>query len=132
MLEVENTGPDPADVEMSLLGDGTIVDITKLRLKPGERLPRFYPNLSGASRTLEARLSLLDGTKDDLPADDHAYALLPERRRAKVLVVTDGNAYLEAALLLDEYLEVTQVPATGYAAAAAAHAWDAIVFDGVT
>ena len=42
---------------------------------------------------------------DDLPADDHAYALLPERRRARVQVVTRGNMYLEAALLLDEYLD---------------------------
>jgi hypothetical protein len=30
-----------------LLGDGQLVDLTKLRLQPGERLPRFYPNLSG-------------------------------------------------------------------------------------
>ncbi len=33
-----------------------------------------------------------------------AYALLPERRRARILMVTPGNTYLEAALLLDEYL----------------------------
>ena len=34
---------------------------------------------------------------------------LPERRRAKVLVVSEGNLYLQAALLLDEYLDVTTV-----------------------
>src|SRR5690606_28030239 len=45
--------------------------------------------------------------QDQLAADNHAYALMPERRRVKVLVVTKGNTYLEAALLLDEYLEVT-------------------------
>jgi hypothetical protein len=132
MLELTNPGAEAEDVELQLLGDGALVDITKLRLQPGERLPRFYPQLSGASRTLEAKIARLDGTHDDLSADDHAYALLPERRRAKVLVVTEGNAYLEAALLLDEYLDVTQVPASGYAAAIAAHAWDAVVFDGVT
>src|SRR5207237_4468696 len=59
MLEVTNTGPETEDVELSLLGDATLVDLTKLRLKPGERLPRFYPNLSGASRTLEAKISPL-------------------------------------------------------------------------
>ena len=132
MLELTNPGSQPEDVELQLLGDGALVDLTKLRLQPGERLPRFYPQLSGASRTLEAKITRLDGTHDDLPADDHANALLPERRRAKVLVVTDGNAYLEAALLLDEYLDVTQVPPAGYVAAVASHAWDAVVFDGVT
>ncbi len=82
MLEATNTGEGPEDVEVSLLGDGQLVDLTKLRLQPGERLPRFYPNLSGASRTLEARVAFAGGSHDDLPADDHAYALLPERRRA--------------------------------------------------
>jgi len=132
MFELTNTGARVEDVELQLLGDGALVDITKLRLQPGERLPRFYPQLSGASRTLEAKIARVDGTHDDLAADDHAFALLPERRRARVLVVTAGNAYLEAALLLDEYLDVTQVPPAGYAAAVVAHPWDAVGFDGVT
>jgi hypothetical protein len=132
MLELTNSGPAVEDVELQLLGDGALVDLTKLRLQPGERLPRFYPQLSGASRTLEAKISRVDGTHDDLAADDHAYALLPERRRAKVLVVTPGNTYLEAALLLDEYLEVTDVAPQAYAQAIARPGWDAVIFDGVT
>jgi Ca-activated chloride channel homolog len=132
MLELTNTGPDVEDIELQLLGDGALVDLTKLRLQPGERLPRFYPQLSGASRTLEAKIARVNGTRDDLPADDHAYALLPERRRAKVLVVTPGNTYLEAALLLDEYLDVTDVAPQAYAGAIAKGGWDAVLFDGVT
>jgi hypothetical protein len=132
MLELTNSSPDVEDVELQLLGDGALVDLTKLRLQPGERLPRFYPQLSGASRTLEAKIARVDGTHDDLPVDDHAYALLPEKRRAKVLVVTGGNTYLEAALLLDEYLDVTDVPPQGYAGAIAKGGWDAVLFDGVT
>jgi hypothetical protein len=132
MLELTNSGPAVEDVELQLLGDGALVDLTKLRLQPGERLPRFYPQLSGASRTLEAKISRVDGTHDDLAADDHAYALLPERRRAKILVVTPGNTYLEAALLLDEYLEVTDVAPQAYAQAIARPGWDAVIFDGVT
>ncbi|WP_394839365.1 VWA domain-containing protein [Pendulispora rubella] len=133
MLEVTNTGPEQQDIELSLLGDGNVVDLTKLRLMPGERLPRFYPNLSGASRTLEAKLGNVDGTHDNLPADDHAYALLPERRRAKVLVVSEGNTYLEAALLLDEYLEVTQVTPVDYVNKhGGGSGFDVVVFDRVT
>ncbi|MBI5532011.1 MAG: VWA domain-containing protein [Deltaproteobacteria bacterium] len=109
MIEVANTSEEPLDVELSLFGDNNLVDLTKFRVGPKEKLPRFYPNLSGASRALEARLSLANGERDDLPVDDHAYALLPERRRAKVLCVTKGNTYLEAALLLDEYLDVHTV-----------------------
>jgi hypothetical protein len=132
MLELDNAGTTPADVELQLLGDGTMVDLTRLRLKPGERLPRFYPQLSGASRTLEAKITRVDGGRDALPADDHAYALLPARRRAKVLVVTEGNTYLEAALLIDEYLDVTDAKPADYPAALAKGDWDAVIFDRVT
>jgi Ca-activated chloride channel homolog len=140
MLEVTNTGPETEDVELTLHADpnkgerGQLVDLTKLRLKPGERLPRFYPNLSGASRALEARLAPLANSRDELPADDHAFALLPERRRAKVVVVTPGNTYLEAALLLDEYLDVQIVGPKEYAERIATtnQKIDVIIFDGAT
>ncbi|AUX45712.1 hypothetical protein SOCE26_072080 [Sorangium cellulosum] len=128
MLEVTNTSDEPLDLELSLLGDGQLTDLTRLRLKPREKLPRFYPNLSGASKTLEAKLAMADGSSDDLPADNRAYALLPERRRARVQVVTAGNMFLEAALLLDEYLDVTYVEPQRYPAAST---FDVTIFDGV-
>jgi Ca-activated chloride channel family protein len=129
MLEVTNTSDDAMEVELSLLGDGQITDLTRIRLRPREKLPRFYPNLSGASKSLEARLAMADGTHDDLPADDRAYALLPERRRARIQVVTAGNMYLEAALLLDEYLDVTMVAPAKYPAKGT---FDVTIFDNVT
>lgn len=129
MLEITNTSDQPMDLELSLFGDGQLIDLTRLRLKPEEKLPRFYPNLSGASRTLEARLKMADGTEDDLPADNHAYALLPERRRARVQLVTAGNMFLEAALLLDEYLDVTNISPDKYPAKGT---FDVTIFDGVT
>jgi hypothetical protein len=109
MLEVANTNDKPAQVELTLLGDGTIIDVSRLALGPNERLPRYYQDLAGASRTLEAKIRFADGHADDLPADDHAFALMPERRRARVLLISRGNTYLDAALLLDEYLDVTTV-----------------------
>ncbi len=132
MLEVINTGPADADVELRLVGDGAVVELTRIHLSGGERLPRFYSELSGADRVLEARIERVDGARDDLPIDDRAYALLPARRRARVLAVTAGNSYVQAALLLDEYLDVTIVAPAGYEAAVASGHWDAIVFDGVT
>ncbi|HWA77131.1 MAG TPA: VWA domain-containing protein [Polyangiaceae bacterium] len=128
MLEVTNTNDRPADAEVTLLGDGVVIDVTRLRLGPNERLPRFYSDIAGASRRLEARVTLAGNRADDLPADDRAYALMPERRRARVLVVTRGNTYLEAALLLDEYLDVTYVEPGGYPPK---ERFDVTIFDGV-
>jgi len=110
MLEVANTNDHPAQIELTLLGDGAVIDVSRFALGPNERLPRYYQDLAGASRTLEAKIRFADGHADDLPADDHAFALMPERHRARVLVISKGNTYLEAALLLDEYLDVTTVP----------------------
>jgi hypothetical protein len=127
MLEVTNLNDTPADVELELSGDGVVVDVTRLKLGPNERLPRYYQDLAGASRTLTARIKAAPGS-DDLPADDVAYALLPERRRARILLVTPGNTYLEASLLLDEYLDVAQV-APG--APLPDGKFDVAIFDGV-
>jgi Ca-activated chloride channel family protein len=128
MLEVTNTNERPAHVELSLLGDGQVVDVTRLALRPKERLPRFYKDLAGASRTLEASIKPADALRDYLPADNHAYALMPERRRSRVLVVSPGNTYLEAALLLDEYLDVTLISPEDYPPSAK---FDVTIFDGV-
>jgi Ca-activated chloride channel homolog len=127
MLEVANLNDAPADVELELSGDGVIVDVTRLKLGPKETLPRYYQDLAGASRTLTARLKATPGT-DDLPADDVAYALLPERRRARILVVSAGNTYLEASLLLDEYLDVSLITP---GAALPDGKFDVAIFDGV-
>lgn len=127
MLEIANMSDTPTDVELELAGDGVLVDVTRLKLGPNERLPRYYQDLAGASRTLTARIKAAAGS-DDLPADDIAYALLPERRRARILLVTPGNTYLEAALLLDEYLDVVQV-APG--AATPEGKFDVAILDGV-
>lgn len=114
LLEVTNTSDEPADVDLELYGDGQLTDIVGLRIHAKESLARFYPNLSGASERLEARVKLKGAEPDQLPADDTAFALLPARRRARVLVVSEGNMYLDAALLLDEYLEVTKVAPGDY------------------
>jgi len=127
MLEIANLNDEPADVELELAGDGTTVDVTRLKLGPNERLPRYYQDLAGASRSLTARIKAAPGL-DELPADDVAYALLPERRRARILLVSPGNTYLEAALLLDEYLDVAQV-APG--ARLPDGKFDVAIFDGV-
>ncbi len=130
LLELFNASSAPEEVELQLLGDGKVVDITRPRLSPGERLPRVYPNLSGAAHTLEAVIRLASGEHDDLPADDHAYALLPEPRRIRVACVTSGNTYLEAALLVVTYLDVTFIAPESYPQAAAA-TYDVTIFDSV-
>lgn len=108
LVELYNPSEADATIELELLGDGRPVDVQRLTVRAGERLRRFFQNVSGVDRTMEARLRRVDGGRDVLLADDAAFARVPERRRARVCVVSDANLYLQAALLLDEYLDVTE------------------------
>lgn len=128
LVEVSNTHDRDEEVKLELYGDGQLTDIVNLRIRAGENLSRVYPNLSGAARILEARVRLDSGEADELPSDDRAYALLPERRRARVQLVSEGNMYLDAALLLDEYLDVLAVKPAAYPAAGS---FDVTIFDSV-
>lgn len=126
LVELWNPTAGDEAIELTLLGDGQPIDVQRVTVHGEERLRRFFRNISGVDKTLEARITLANGGHDDLPADDRAYARLPERRRARVLSVTSGNLYLSAALLLDEYLEVTEIPPAQYPAPGR---WDVVIFD---
>ena len=43
--------------------------------------------------------AVLENTRDDLPLDDRAYAVVPEPARLNVLIVGERNLYLDGALL---------------------------------
>lgn len=126
LVELYNPTEEERNIELELLGDGATVEIQELSLRPGERLRRFFANISGVDTTLEARIRAIDG-EDLLDADNHAYARLPERRRARLLIVSEGNLYLQAALLLDEYLDVTEVTPANYESTGLDY--DVIIFD---
>jgi len=149
MLEVTNTGSEPIDLfielqdadQLDAKGKALVTDVRRVTLKAGERLPEFLPNLAGSAHRLRAEIKLapegepvrddngdIVDQHDDLPTDDVAYALMPERRKAKIQVVTSGNIYLEAALLLDEYLDVTNVAPSKYPHEGS---FDVTIFDSV-
>jgi len=132
MLEVRSWSDRPERVELTLLADGAPIDVTHATLAPGATTLRVLPDLSGANESIAARVAFDDGSRDDLPADDRAYGTLPERRRSRVLSVTEGNRYLEAALLLDEYLDVVEARPADAAARLRAERFDVAIFDRAT
>lgn len=132
LIEVRSYSDRAESVELTLMADSAPVEVTRLALEPGATVQRVLPDLSGANQSLEARIAFTDRTQDDLPADDRAYATLPERHRSRVLAVTPGNRYLEAALLLDEYLDVVDVTPDEAPARMRNERFDAVIFDGVS
>jgi hypothetical protein len=106
LVEVTNFGHDAQQAELTLLSAGEAIHVSQLQLAAGARISKSFPDLAASGARLTARIKA--SGPDYLAADNEAYALLPERKAARVLLVTPGNTYLEAALLLD-VLDVTVV-----------------------
>lgn len=120
LIGLQNQGARSAKLEVTILGDDQPIDVRAFELAAGASEQRAYDDLAFSGTRLEARLRALAPEQDVLPADSRAYAVLPPRKKLRVLCVTEGNRYLEAALLLDEYFTVdvakpaAQPPLDGY------------------
>ncbi|MBL4632971.1 MAG: hypothetical protein JKY56_03815 [Kofleriaceae bacterium] len=86
----------------------------------------------GEARVLRARIESMDsGENDAFPLDDEAWALIPENKRQKILLVSEDNLYIEGALLVFEHLDVDKLTPAEYEAALAKNeiaAYDAAIF----
>jgi hypothetical protein len=136
-IEVQNFGQEPAHRQLTLFNGDTAVDVRRIDLAPGQRVHQIYAKLpASADDKLRASLRPVDGPggSDPFALDDQAFALLPARKKQKVLVVGTPNLYLEGALLVYENIDlVGRVSAEDYAARPAiADGLDVVVFDDVT
>ena len=119
-VELQNFGPEPARRQLTLYSGDTAIDVQPIELAPGEKIRRIYPNLSGgADHRLRASLRPVEGPggSDPFALDDEAFALLPERKKQRVLLVTTDNLYLEGAMLVYDNIEVFKVTPAEYDAA---------------
>jgi hypothetical protein len=108
-IEVQNFGAEPAHRQLTLYNGDTAVDVRKLDLAPGQRVHQIYARLpASADDKLRASLRPVDGPggSDPFALDDQAYALLPARKKQKVLLVGSPNLFLEGALLVYENIDL--------------------------
>ncbi len=116
-IEIQNFGTEPARRQLTLYSGDSAIDVQPIELPPGEKLRRIYRELSGGTdHRLRASLRPVEGPggSDPFPLDDEAFALLPERKRQKVLLVTEDNLFLEGAMLVYDNIEVFKVTPAEY------------------
>jgi Ca-activated chloride channel family protein len=133
-IEVQNFGSEPAHRTLALYNGRTQVDSKKLDLAPGQRIKQIYSKLpASAESQLRASLRPVEGAggADAFELDDTAYALLPQRKKQKVLMVTNDNLFLEAALLVldDDIIPTKMTPAQYDADPRVADKVDVVIFD---
>lgn len=131
-IELQNFGSDPAQRRLTLYNGATAVDVRTVTLAPGQRDRQIYKELPGGEdNRLRATLTPVEGgSPDPFPLDDEAFALLPARKKQKVLLVTLDNLYLEGAVMVYDNIEPSKItPAEYDANPAIADGFAVVIFD---
>ena len=103
-ISVANLDIEGARTRLQVYGDGVLLDSRDLRLAAQARADVVVDDITqqGARRVdvIEVRLVPPDpnGRPDQLAADDRAWAVVPADETKQVLLVSDGDPYLETAL----------------------------------
>ncbi|MCR8635477.1 vWA domain-containing protein [Paenibacillus radicis (ex Xue et al. 2023)] len=104
---LKNEGSNKQEFDIELYSGSSLGDVRHESLQPGEQKTFYFDKLQSADY-----YKLTVNIKDALAADNQAFAFLPGERTKKVLLVTEGNVFLEKALQLS-HAEVTKVQTGG-------------------
>jgi hypothetical protein len=125
-VTVFNNGTVAASASIEIRDDeGQLTGRREVQLDPQERQVLVWRNLPESPWISAAVAS----KEDQLELDNLHYSLLAQDVGGKLLLVSEGNLFLERALLLYPDISVSRVAPAGYSAAMA-QLYDYFVFDG--
>lgn len=122
---VHNFGDAAARTNLVLNVDGNLTESREVNLEPGGHQDYIFRDLPLGAKTAEAHLAAADA----FALDNAAYAVLDARRNVEVLLVTQGNLFLERVLGLMPSTQVFRVAPRRYYAVDADR-YDVVVLDG--
>jgi hypothetical protein len=126
---VQNFADTPYRGTLALTVDGNLAESREVTLAAdgddAATAEYVFSDLAVGARTAEARLA---GT-DVYPVDNSAYTVLDVGRRSEILLVTNGNVFLEKVLSLLPTGDVSRVAPRRYLAVDMDQ-YDVVVFDG--
>jgi len=123
-IEVTNFGADARMTTINVSEGGKGHISREARIPSGQSYSEILDLTAFDGGGLRATIQT-DG--DALAADDVAYSYLPLKKKTKALLVTKGNSYLQTALKLNSFVDVSVVDPRDYHEDPAI---DAYVFDG--
>jgi hypothetical protein len=122
-LEVTNFSKDARKTTINISEGGPGRITRETLIQPGQSYSAILDLAKFDGGGIRATIQS-DG--DAFPVDDVAYSYLPLKKKTKTLLVTKGNSYLQAALKLDSFVELSIVDPKDYREDPAV---DAYIFD---
>ena len=108
-VRVENFGAEPAEVELSLKLDGTLLDASQVVIEPDSSGGTEFEFDDVETGELEVEIE----TDDALRLDNTGYVGINPPQRAQVLFVTPGNEAMELALSTEDVSRLSVVDQAG-------------------
>jgi Ca-activated chloride channel family protein len=136
-VSVANLDLVEAARRLEVWGDDRLLEVRDVRLDAQRRSDVIIDDLPREVRTVEVRLVGADpavtAAPDQLAVDDRAWAVVPPDRTRLILIVGEGDPYLETALSYLPDVELFGVTPAEYGPKTErtdGRAWDLIVFEG--
>lgn len=126
IVRVGNFGYRMARSDLDLFVDGQLADVRPLAIKPGTVENLFWTTLPPGARVLRVHLV----ARDDVDADKSAWAVVPAGTTRHLLLISNGDYFLQTALALDPTVALSSEAPNRYTQADASR-FDLVIFDGV-
>ncbi len=128
MFEASNETEEAQTVPFEVRVNDSLVDAGELSIEAGGAQVHSLRQFSPQGGTVEVVLD----HEDAFPLDNRAYAVLPEPELIRAVLVTEGNVFLETALITDDAIALETLSPTEYERyVEEGHPHDVILFDRV-
>ena len=122
---VANLDLSPVTTRVEIWGDGRLLEARELFLDPVSRADVGIDDVPRDVSVVEVRL----GGGDQLACDDRAWAVVPPDRLLRILLVSEGDPYLETALAFLPNTELYGVTPADYGTKTKPELFDLVIFD---
>ncbi len=133
LCKISNRGKSDVVQDVSLYIDTDIADVQEVTVEAGESTIVYFEKqkiASDGSVMISAQLS----DRDSLLEDNHQSTIVTANKEKKILLLSDGNVFLEKALTLEDQVEVyksNDINVMNQAIDNGEEGFDLYVFDGV-
>jgi len=129
-VSVANLDIQPAQRRLQVYGDGVLLEARDLTLDPQTRADATVDDIPADVKVVEVRLDRTGSGADDLALDDRAWAVVPPQRLRRILLVADGDPYLETALTYLPNTELYGIKPADYGPTTHPELFDLAIFEG--